>query len=154
MILLLAGCNVDALRAENAELRQELVRLEEEKAELQVQVDGCDSIRELVESAGRSFEPPKERCVEQTFVGDPELLGGSGMTRGLRLLPHELGVRVLGIRQGSLADSCGFANGDVITSVDGVAVHTVQDWVPPAGDEVTFEAVRRGEPVTWTLRID
>lgn len=154
MFLLLAGCTMDELRAENAELQAELVRLETEKAELQAQVDGCSSIRELEASAARSFDPPKERCVDGVFTGDPELLSASGMTRAIRLLPNEKGVRVLGLRRGELADSCGFANGDVITAVNGVPLGSAQDWTAPEGSEVRFDALRKGDPVTWTLQLD
>ena len=153
MLLLLAGCiQVDDLRVENTRLREENVALAEEVSRLNEALGDCESIKTLEASAARSFDPPTERCVDGLFTGDPTLLSAGGMTRGVRLLPSpDGGLRVISIRRGSLADSCGFRNGDVITSVNGTVLESADDWGTPQGTEVVFEVQRRGEPVAWSL---
>jgi C-terminal processing protease CtpA/Prc len=153
--LLLSGCiQVDDLRVENTRLQEENLALAEEVSRLNEALGDCESIKTMEASAARSFDPPTERCVDGVFEGDPELLSATGMTRGVRLLPSpDGGLRIISIRRDSLADSCGFRNGDVVTSVAGTALESAEDWGTPEGAEVTFEVLRRGEPVAWSLEL-
>ncbi len=154
LTLALLGCTLDQLRSENEELKGEVDRLEEEMTVLEEEVAACKTLHELEASAGRNFDPPSERCENGVFNGDPGLLSAGGIARSVRLLPSENGLRIVSIKRDSLPSSCGFANGDVITSVDGLPVASIDDWGSPTGGQVTFVALRGGEPVSWTLVLD
>lgn len=155
MVWALLGCSqMDELRAENARLEEENAQLVEEMLELREQVDACASVAALEASAARNFDPPTERCADLAYSGDLDLLSGSGMTRDMRVLPAPNGgVRLLSIRRDSLADSCGFKNGDVLIQVDGQAIQSLDDWGPPEPPEVAFTVMRRGEETTWELAL-
>ena len=155
MLWALLGCSqMDELRAENARLEEENAQLAEEMADLRQQVDACATAASLEASAARNFDPPTERCVDRAYSGDLELLSGSGMTRDMRVLPAQKGgLRLLSIRRDSLANSCGFENGDVLIQVDGQAVQDLDDWGTPQPPGVAFTVMRRGEETTWELAL-
>ena len=155
MVWALLGCSqMDELRAENARLEEENAQLVEELVELREQVDACATVTALEASAARNFDPPPERCVDFAYSGDLELLSGSGMTRDMRVLPAPKGgLRLLSIRRDSLANSCGFENGDVLIQVDGEAIQGLDDWEPPEPPGVAFTVIRRGQETTWELAL-
>jgi protocatechuate 3,4-dioxygenase beta subunit len=76
---------------------------------------------------------------------DPGASGGVAVTLGETSDPRE--VVLVGVAQGSEAERAGLAPDDVVLSVDGVAVHTIEEargrLNGPLGDDVVMK-VRRG----------
>lgn len=73
------------------------------------------------------------------------------LARSARVIPHfassdELdGLKLVGIRSDSLASSCGFHNGDVVNTVAGVGLYSVEDAM------TAYEAARRKSTFTVEL---
>lgn len=88
----------------------------------------------------------------------PDALAASG-----RIVPHKAadgavdGFRVSGIRRGSLLDSCGVRNGDIVQKADGMPLLTVEALTAAFAatqerQSFTISLVRRGVPVELRLR--
>ena len=167
------ACEVDQLRAENLELAAQLGNREAEidllvaeVASLQLEVESCSTVRALDASLERSYGGTDARCEQDgerlSFSSDPQLLlsgAAFGNSGAVRVVPSftpdgdSRGIRVYSIRAGSLADSCGFANGDVITAVNGQAIRTLGDWNADGG-AVEFTAYRRSGSHQWVVSFE
>jgi S1-C subfamily serine protease len=80
-----------------------------------------------------------------------------------RVVPHRAadgtidGLRLTAIRRGSLLDSCGVRNGDILRSVEGMALTTLEELEAAHAamldrPSFTISLVRRGEPMQLVFR--
>ncbi len=85
-----------------------------------------------------------------------------GMSRTLRMIPHrgadgEIdGYRLSAIRRGSAGDSCGFKNGDIVHSLNGHKVRTMDQALEAYqalkdAPSAVVEVTRRGQPLSWEI---
>ncbi|TNE86413.1 MAG: hypothetical protein EP330_21980 [Deltaproteobacteria bacterium] len=168
LLFLLLACGSAELEARVAELEAREAELVTQQQALEARIDALEA-----RPAPRPSRPPVEPIdgitprSEWHYEVEPKVLEGldmDGIARMGRALPHRSatgdmdGIRVSGIRRGSLPDQLGLRNGDVVHQVDGhpivgmsqamAAYEAVQDE-----DELTVELTRRGSPtvLTWTL---
>ena len=91
------------------------------------------------------------------------VLRSTARIRVVRIVPHKAadgavdGFRVSGIRRGSLLDSCGVRNGDIVQKADGMPLLTVEALTAAFAatqerQSFTISLVRRGVPVELRLR--
>lgn len=84
------------------------------------------------------------------------------VARGVHIIPHkgptgELdGYRLSGIRRGSLLNSCGVQNGDIVHSMNGMSLLSVDEALlafkaAPAQKTLSFQLKRRNAPMELTL---
>lgn len=95
----------------------------------------------------------------EALLADPESL-----TRAGRILPHFegetiVGIRVLGIRRGTLLAQAGILNGDIVRVVAGHSLSSMEATLETAGAlrdlrEFTVELTRRGEPLSIHYTIE
>lgn len=112
----------------------------------------ADRIKKLSDS---EFE------VDRTLVR--ELVGGTTKPGGTRALPmmkgNEVqGIRLLGVRSGSIGAAVGLRSNDVITAVDGEPIKTAQQLLDLYSKldrlaAVELTGTRRGKPLALTLRL-
>ncbi len=99
-----------------------------------------------------------DRGLADELIADPLPL-----TKGARVMPSTKdgvsnGFRLYAIRPGSVFARLGFANGDTVTHINGLDVSTA-DRALAAYDQVrnakavTLAVIRRGKPITLTIRV-
>ena len=134
---------------------------------------GCVSDREAPSAA----EPPRPDRSAEVFAGiravspterlvlrsvlEPAI-EDSTLPTTVRVLPHEIdgelrGVRLYGVRRGSLLAALGFHNGDLVTSIAGHPLTGLQAVLETCAralrtDEFSVVVVRRGVQVELTFR--
>ncbi|MBN8611408.1 MAG: hypothetical protein J0L92_12515 [Deltaproteobacteria bacterium] len=116
-----------------------------------------------------SVEPPPPMdgvrwLSENTYEVDPQSAtfegGPTQLMTQARIIPHTesgevVGLRLYGVRRGSVLGSLGFQNGDTITHIDGQPV-TGLDMVLESYarhrdfQRITVDVTRRGQPMTLT----
>lgn len=109
-------------------------------------------IRQISET---SFEVDRS-AVEQTIANPGELMKA-------RIFPvrdgdRVVGMRLMGIRQGSLLGSLGMANGDVLTAINGFEMNDPQKMLEAysklmKADHLTATVMRAGRPVNIEFHI-
>lgn len=145
-------------RAEQAEAR--VVMLEAELAEARA---AAEVLTDLQEASVRAYEPPLARCTgegQDRTVSDARnpFAAPESVLADARLVPDgHGGIRVFGVRRGSLLDSCGVSNGDVLLSLNGLPVGSLEAWAAAtpaleASETVDIELRRRGAPVHLLIR--
>lgn len=82
----------------------------------------------------------------------------SGEHARLRAIPDANGVRIYGVRRGSLAARMGLSNGDRITTVDGQPVTSVDAAMDAyaralSGNPVRITIERRGQPIEVVVEL-
>jgi membrane-associated protease RseP (regulator of RpoE activity) len=112
----------------------------------------ADRIRKLADS---SYE------VDRQLVRD--LVGGTTQSGGVRAFPimkdkEVAGLRLAGVRPGSVAAALGMRSGDVIAAVDGETIKNMQQLLDLYGkldrlDAVELSGTRAGKPLALTLRL-
>jgi S1-C subfamily serine protease len=160
---LLAGC---------AAPDPEVARLSAEVAELKARIEALEARPalppEVAALLGQGFTPPREEAV----VRGPEALTWSllddpaQLATLARVIPHRDaageadGFRLSAIRAGSLLDRLGVKNGDIVHTVNGRAVTTVEAAVSLAAEleaarpaELRLSLTRRGEPLELTIPV-
>lgn len=143
---------LEALRADQARLREENSAQAKQIAELQAEVEkmrpAYEGAASLEAAAERTFDPPRERCEALddgfAFSGDLGALTRLELwARGARMLPvSDGGFRVLAIRRESLLSSCGVHNGDILQAINGSPLNTTADWETMAAANTAPEALR------------
>ncbi|MEZ4317760.1 MAG: hypothetical protein R3F61_09650 [Myxococcota bacterium] len=170
-LLLWIGCvtdttEVERLRAEVEQLRDESAYQREQIDTLRQQVVDLSVARIEPEADAEPASATGPQCTkvsEGVYQLPPDLTADlETLSRSGRLLLHRGdsgefdGYRLSAIRRGSTGDSCGFANGDIVHSVNGLALDSMTaameayNVVQEAGS-YAFAISRRGSPVTLTL---
>lgn len=118
---------------------------------------GDESGEEIAQSGENSF------TVERSFV-EEQLSDLAGLSRMARALLHRGpdgdydGYRLSAIRRGTLPDKLGIRNGDIIHSVNGLDLNSVDGAMRAleglrTSPKLEFEVTRRGQPVTLSYEI-
>ena len=100
-----------------------------------------------------------DRALIEEHIGDLEGISKMGRALLHRGPDGEFdGYRLSAIRRNTLADQLGIKNGDIVHSVNGQALNSVQNAMGAyqglqTESELTFEITRRGQPVTLTYKI-
>jgi general secretion pathway protein C len=100
--------------------------------------------------------------VDRALVRD--LISATPATAGVRITPTTgkdgklAGLRLFGVRAGSLAGSVGIQNGDTLVGINNMKIesaNTLLDFYSQLDrlDHVELEGTRRGKPLTLTLRL-
>ena len=109
--------------------------------------------------------PTDRRClVKRDFVENHVLANPSSLEQQARVIPalkdgESRGLKLYGIRDGSLPRLLGFKNGDLLTRVDGHALVDARSLLDPEvtrslrGDKITVEFVRKRETVVLEVSI-
>ena len=127
------------------------------------------SSRPAPTSGGSDGDGEVEKVGDNEFVVDRSLIDEytsdlSQISKMGRALLHRGpdgefdGYRLSAIRRNTLADQLGIKNGDIIHSVNGQPLNSVQNAMGAyqglqSESELTFEVTRRGQPVTLKYRI-
>jgi len=66
------------------------------------------------------------------------------------------GLKIVGVRGGSIFATCGFRSGDIVLSIGGMELNGVSSAMTAyqeltGSPEVTVEVIRRGQPKTWQI---
>lgn len=118
-------------------------------------VAGVDPLTDRVKKlADNSFEVDRELV--------RELVAAGGRNTGVRAMPvvtnnEVTGLRFSGVRAGSLGAAIGLRNGDVIASIDGVAIKTMQQLLDFYGrlddlKAIELQGTRGGKPLAIQLK--
>ena len=109
-------------------------------------------------------ESRRRRVTRRTIRVDRQAVLEPDLSMGRALLHRDPagdfdGYRLSAIRRGSLADRYGFENGDVVHSIDGRPLTSMQEAMAAYGalsdrDQVTVELTRDGNPVELTFLLD
>ena len=179
VLLVVAGCGVP--RAEYEELVFRVEKAEYLLAEAQKAADEREAAFEeriaALEAATRRSppaDPLTSKLLEQSIVKVDDttyevkrsllLDSSTEVAKWLRVVPHRGpdglpdGFRLSGIREGSPPTRAGLMNGDVLKSVNGHAVTSV-DAAKTAyesiqdADRLELGIVRRRQPITLTLKL-
>jgi general secretion pathway protein C len=107
------------------------------------------------------LQPPKRQRVIES---EPEPETPVSITRGVRVVPEQqrgtiIGLRLFGIRPGSLLAAIGLKSGDRLESINGFSVGTPQEALEAYARLRTAERLyvrlnRAGTPLELTLNID
>jgi general secretion pathway protein C len=132
-----------------------------------IEVDRGDGDRQRLAFPGSSASPGSaapapaagpldriERVQIQALLADPSAL----LREGTRVRPTAEGVRVVGVRPGSLAARFGLENGDLIQAVDGKRLTSPDAALELVGrirtaSSMSVEILRRGQVVTRVVAI-
>jgi general secretion pathway protein C len=129
--------------------------------------------RDPFESSRRPSPPPRSfprltRVGPYTYEMHRTTLDGlledqAQLMRSARVVPEQrdgkiAGVRIFGVRPGTLMDAIGFENGDMLLRVNGYDVtspdHALEAYARlRSSDRLYVEIERRGTPITITYRI-
>lgn len=187
MILLALAClpdsdisdRVAALEAENAALTARVYALEEHERELMQQLSRWEQTLAVLQAAASGGAPPDAETLNAAlpdateggcradgdgFRVDAARLNPDEVSRALRLVPHRGpdgesdGFRLSGIRRGSLPESCGFKNGDIVHSVNNkplTSMSSAMDAYNSLADakSFNFEITRRNQRQTFDYEI-
>ena len=159
-VLLMGACatKVGALERQVTEQQARIEALEVRQAELMSQFDEMAQRRRPRDrgSSGVTGGPVCEQRVDGTYVAPRS--SDELFSRSARIVPQMQdgtfeGFKMFAIRTNSLADRCGFMNGDLVHSVAGRSldsVDTAMEAFNAARDAESFdvELVRRGRPIT------
>ena len=171
-LLLLLGCTP---KAETAALEARVAALEADSEAQDLEIAG---LRDRLDFLASREAPPSPPHHDSTaVVGDAPVCTADGdrmmlpslegldegfLTRSARIVPHQSatgktdGFRLLAIRPGSLLATCGVKNGDILTSVEGMPVTSMEEMLAAytgLGDRrsLTFGLIRQSAPVQLTL---
>ena len=99
--------------------------------------------------------------VDRSLVRD--LVTGTAKAGGARAIPHMKGgevqgIRMVGVRGGSVAAALGLKNGDIIGAIDNEPIRNVQQLLDLYAkldqiSAVELQGTRAGKPMTLTLRL-
>jgi len=155
-----ADDDVDTMRDEIGLLRQEIDELRQEVSALRL-----EALRSQVDASGEDGGTAATLCLpagSSRYALPAGPLSIDAISRTGRALLHRGpdgefdGFRVSAIRRGSLADSCGLKNGDIVHEVGGHALDSMESAMAAyqllaSESEIAVQITRRGEPVTLTL---
>jgi type II secretory pathway component PulC len=162
MALLACGgqrAEIERLQAENAALQARVDELEDQPTPEDARQARLDALQEHLEQrraeraaqrAQRSDVPDQPALTPatlQALLDDPEELSKLG-----RVVPHTGpdgdfdGLRISAIRRGSAPDQLGLRNGDVLHTLDGHPLRSMQEAM------AAYNAVKSGGP-TWTVEL-
>jgi S1-C subfamily serine protease len=104
--------------------------------------------------AARGGEDAIERSQLQALFADPTPL----LREGTRVRPTPEGIRIVGVRPGTMAARFGLESGDVVQAVDGKPLTTPDAALELVGrlrtaTSVSVQILRKGQTVTRVLRI-
>lgn len=169
MLLIFLAC---ASRHAVTEMEARLAALEAAQAadaeriaalEAQVEALRAGAVDDVSSGAGTAVGTgPACREVDGKLVLPAEGLEAEALSRAGRYVPHRGadgevdGFRVSAVRRGSLLDTCGFKNGDVVQRVNGAPLTTADQalaaYAAAASSTVLrFELSRRGSPAVVEL---
>ncbi len=177
----LAEHNVD-LETRLAELETRNADLESRLASAEATVESWDTLLSLAtRSMTRDSDPSEQSTLQrpaptptdtEDTAGDCIFIekGRYQLTAPLditahassaRAFPHlkdgePQGLKIVGVRSGSLLATCGFRSGDIVLSVGGMELNGVSSAMTAyqeltGSPEVTVEVIRRGQPKTWQI---
>ena len=105
-----------------------------------------------------------ERCTLKRELVDELLSTPEALARSVRIVPavregKTVGFKLYGLRNNSIGDLLGFKNGDLVRSIGGRRIDSVDAAIEAyealrGVDEIVFELERKGEARTLTLRIE
>ncbi|MFT5680469.1 MAG: type II secretory pathway component PulC [Myxococcota bacterium] len=160
---------VSSLQANQRELMQELARLKQAVIVLEGVARNDLSPADLnAAAAAAAIEPVAGSCQagdDGVFRIPADQLSPETLSKTIRIIPHKDasgsidGYRLSAVRRGSVVESCGFKNGDIIHSVNGLPLTSTASSMETYSDlksetDLTFEVVRRGKKTTLTLGLD
>lgn len=162
--LLGVGCaDVAPLDAEVASLRKENAEL---RAQMEAQAEQLAALEKAAHPA--DLPPPPEWLAKDDaggwYVIRSALPSTDELTRLANASPHRGpdgeydGYRISAVRRFSALALLGFANGDVVQSVNGTAVVDAESVLAASlalgsANEITVRVIRRGEPIDVVIRI-
>lgn len=162
---------LEQLEATNAQLVAELALLQQRQQQLEEQLSpgeapaGASGSQDPTPGDPPPAETSTARCVERggvlTLQGEPV---PEDLSRSLRALPHRGrgdtfdGFKLMGIRSGSLADSCGIRNGDIVHSANGRPLTSVSEVMEAtaalqSATTLSLQLTRQGQPMTLELAL-
>ena len=176
---------LEELEEDNAALQARLAELEENEREMMQQLARWEQTLSVLESAasGAPLTPASLNTAPEAATGSTAAATGcthadgrytiarsvlddtASLSTSARVIPHKSasgdidGYRISGIRRGSIAETCGLKNGDVVHSVSGHSLTSIEDAMIAYGalasaSEVRVEVTRRGSPATVVIALE
>jgi len=179
-----AEAKVAVAEAERDKLERELNALHTDMALLEDALDLCEAGEPPVDANAaltldgadedeapgakrRAMEEPRVRGKTCVRIGTARFRLGAGLqasdiTAEVNIRPSEDefgepdGLRLSGIETDSLGEACGFQNGDVLHSIDGEPILSLDDALAAydrlrSADGASFEVTRRGRTKNWEV---
>lgn len=171
-----AEAKVAVAEAERDKLERELNALHADMALLEDALDLCEAGEPPIDNADedeapgaqrRAMEEPRVRGKTCVKIGTARFRLGAGLqasdiTAEVNIRPSEDelgepdGLRLSGIERDSLGEACGFQNGDVLHTIDGEPILSLDDALAAydrlrSADGASFEVTRRGRTKNWEV---
>ena len=161
------GCASDpsgfATKDEVEELRQRVAALEKKNPSLPSHVIRSAHPKPIPTRDTGAVAAPRCKKNGEVYTLPPEIFSTEELGRQARIVPvrggdgQKPGFKVMAIRKGSVLDSCGFKNGDILLSLNSHALRTPQSAFEAYKEysdakEIKISLTRDGTPVELHLR--